>query len=81
MLSGVILNPVFTVFEGCEFGRCGIFLIYDSRSPSVEQLDRLKSFTQVESVFCPQLNLHYEKLTDLWYEVEKRKIEETAAAE
>ena len=34
----------------------------------------MRHFTLVESVFYPQLNLHYEKLLDLWYEEEKRKL-------
>jgi hypothetical protein len=37
---------------------------------SLEALDAIKSFTRVESLFYPQLNLHYEKLLDIWYENE-----------
>ena len=45
---------------------------------SIEDLDAIRSFTRVESVFYSQLNQHYEKLLDLWYEQEKSKIEGSA---
>jgi hypothetical protein len=41
---------------------------------SIEDLNRIRSFTRVESVFYPQLNLHYKKLLDVWYEKEKSKL-------
>ncbi len=41
---------------------------------SIEELDRIRPFTRVESVFYPQLNLHYENMLDRWYEEEKRKL-------
>ena len=41
---------------------------------SLEDLDAIRSFTRVESVFYSQLNLHYEKLIDLWYKEEKAKL-------
>jgi hypothetical protein len=41
---------------------------------SLEDLDGIRSFTHVDSVFYPQLNLHYEKLLDLWYEQEKTRL-------
>jgi hypothetical protein len=40
---------------------------------SIEDLDAIKSFTRVESVFYSQLNPHYEKV-DLWYAEEKGKL-------
>jgi hypothetical protein len=41
---------------------------------SIEQLDRIRYFTRVESVFYPQLNLHYEKMLDLWCDEEKARL-------
>jgi hypothetical protein len=41
---------------------------------SLEDLDAIKSFTRVESLFYAQLNLHYEKVLGLWYEEEKAKL-------
>jgi hypothetical protein len=57
------------------------YTIMNYSGRSLEDLDRIRSFSRVESVFYPQLNLHYEKLIDLWYEEEKRKSEGTGAAE
>jgi hypothetical protein len=34
----------------------------------------MRTFSCVESLFYPQLNLHYEKLLDLWCEGEKAKL-------
>jgi hypothetical protein len=48
---------------------------------SLENLNKIRSFTRVESVFYPQLNPHYEKLLDLWYEGEKAKLLGFAASE
>ena len=47
---------------------------YEGGGRSIEWLDQMRHFTRVESVFYPQLNLHYEKLIDLWYEEEKAKL-------
>ena len=41
---------------------------------SLDDLDAIKSFTRVESLYYPHLNLHYEQLLDLWYEEEKAKL-------
>ena len=37
-------------------------------------LDYSRSLSRVDSVFYPQLNLHYEKVLDRWYEEEKAKL-------
>jgi hypothetical protein len=58
---------------------CYTIMNYSGRS--LEDLNRIRSFSRVESVFYPQLNLHYEKLIDLWYGQEKRKLGGTGAAE
>jgi hypothetical protein len=44
----------------------------------IEDLDAIRFFTLVESGFYPQLSLHYQKITDLWYEEEKSTIEGSA---
>jgi len=47
---------------------------YEGGERSIEWLDQMKHFTRVESLFYPQLNLHYEELLELWYEEEKAKL-------
>jgi hypothetical protein len=58
--------------EEGSLGLCYTQINYNGRS--IEELDGIKSFTRVESVFYAQLTLHYEKLLALWYEEEKRKL-------
>jgi len=56
-------------------GRNAIFSRFSHRLPvSLEDLEKLRSFTHVNSIFYPALNLHYKKLLDLWYEEEKAKL-------
>ena len=50
------------------------YTVGNYRGDSLEDLDAIKSFTRVESVFYSQLNLHYEKLIDLWYKEEKERL-------
>ena len=47
---------------------------YEGGERSIEWLDQMRHFTRIESVFYPQLNLHYEKLVNLWYDEEKAKL-------
>jgi hypothetical protein len=61
---------------GTEEGSLAIcYTVGNYSGDSLEDLDAIKSFTRVESLFYPQLNMHYEKVLDLWYEEEKSKIE------
>jgi hypothetical protein len=46
---------------------------------NVGSFNKLKSFTRVESTLYPQLSLHYQKLTKLWYEEEKRRLQRGAS--
>jgi hypothetical protein len=48
--------------------------IYRQREQSLNDLDHSRSLSRVESVFYPQLNLHYEKVLDRWCEEEKAKL-------
>jgi hypothetical protein len=60
-----------------EEGSLGLYyaqMNYEGGGRSIEWLDDMRNFTRVGSVFYPQLNLHYEKLLDLWYEEEKAKL-------
>jgi hypothetical protein len=60
---------------GMEEGSLGIYytqMNYSGRS--IDDLNALRYFTRVDSVFYAQVNLHYEKLLDLWYEEEKAKL-------
>src|SRR5439155_25975507 len=50
------------------------FTVGNYSGRSFEDINKIRSFTRVESVFYPQLNLHYEKVLDLWYEQEKAKL-------
>ena len=62
---------------GSEEGSLGLYytqMNYEGGERSIGWLDQMRHFTRVESVFYPQLNLHYEKLLDLWYEEEKAKL-------
>jgi hypothetical protein len=60
---------------GWEDGLLGIYYTQMNYSGnSLEDLEAIRSFTRVESLFYPQLNLHYEKLLDLWYERKKSKL-------
>ncbi len=60
--------------DGKSLGTVYTLGLYDSRNPSIEQLDRLRSFTRVESDFYLQLSVHYKKVIDHWCEREKGKI-------
>jgi hypothetical protein len=65
---------------GMEEGSLGIYYTQmNYTGESLEDLNRIRSFTRVESVFYPQLTLHYEKVRDLWYEGEKAKFLGSAA--
>jgi hypothetical protein len=58
-----------------EEGSLGIYYTQTNYSGrSIEELDEIRHFTRVESAFYPQLNLHYEKLLDRWYQEEKAKL-------
>jgi hypothetical protein len=60
-----------------EEGSLGLYytqMNYEGGERSIGWLDQMSDFTRVESVFYPQLNLHYEKLLDVWYQEEKRKL-------
>ena len=62
---------------GSEEASLGLYytqMNYEGGERSIEWLDQMRHFTRVESVFYPQLNLHYEQLLDLWYEEEKNKM-------
>ena len=60
---------------GTEEGSLGVLYTQTNyRGRSIEELNEIRPFTRVESVFYPQLNLHYETLLDLWYEEEKIKL-------
>jgi hypothetical protein len=62
------LSELISLIDGGMLqGSLGIYytqMNYSGRS--LEDLDRIRSFTHVDSVFYQQLNLHYEKLLDLW---------------
>jgi hypothetical protein len=51
---------------------CYTQMNYSGRS--IEELYRIRPFTRVESLFYPQLNLHYERMLNRWYEAEKAKL-------
>jgi hypothetical protein len=60
-----------------EEGSLGLYytqMNYEGGERSIEWLDQMRLFTRVESAFYPQLNLHYEKLLDVWYQEEQRKL-------
>ena len=72
------LSELVSLIDGAtEEGSLGLYytqMNYEGGERSIEWLDQMRHFTRVESVFYPQLNLHYEKLLDLWYEEEKAKL-------
>ena len=72
------LSELVGLIDGAtEEGSLGLYytqMNYEGGERSIEWLDQMRHFTRVESVFYPQLNLHYEKLLDLWYEEEKAKL-------
>jgi hypothetical protein len=72
------LSELVRLIDGAmEEGSLGLYytqMNYEEGERSIEWLDQMRHFTRVESVFYPQLNLHYEKLLDLWYEEEKAKL-------
>jgi hypothetical protein len=43
---------------------------------TIEDLDAIRPFTQVRSEFYAQLSLHYERLTEIWYEEEKSRLQQ-----
>ena len=47
---------------------------YEGGERTVESLEELKHFTQVESIFYPQLALHYRRLTHSWYLEENARL-------
>jgi hypothetical protein len=47
---------------------------YRDGEQSLNHLDHSRDLSRVESVFYPQLNLHYEKVLDRWYQEEKAKL-------
>lgn len=51
---------------------CYTEMNYNGRN--IEELEGIRFFTRVESVFYPQLNVHYENVLDRWYEEEKAKL-------
>lgn len=51
---------------------CYTEMNYNARN--IEELEGIRFFTRVESVFYPQLNVHYENVLDRWYEEEKAKL-------
>ncbi|SRR6266498_2571774 len=60
-----------------EEGSLGLYytqMNYEGGERSIGWLDQMRQFTRVESVFYPQLNLHYKKVLSLWYENEKAKL-------
>jgi hypothetical protein len=72
------LSELVRLIDGAmEEGSLGLYytqMNYEEGERSIEWLDQMRHFTRVESVFYPQLNLHYEKLLDLWYEEKKAKL-------
>ena len=50
------------------------YTIMNYSGDSIEDLDAIRPFTQVRSEFYLQLPLHYEQLTEVWYEEEKRQL-------
>jgi hypothetical protein len=50
------------------------YTMMNSSGSCIEDLDAIRSFTRVESLFYPQLNLHYEQVLNFWYENEKAKL-------
>jgi hypothetical protein len=60
-----------------EEGSLGLYytqMNYEEGERSIEWLDQMRHFTRVESLFYPQLNMHYERVLGLWYEKEKAKL-------
>jgi hypothetical protein len=76
---GELIDLIDNAEGGESLALCYTMMNYSG--DSVEDLDAIRFFTRVESVFYPQLSLHYKEVIDLWYEEEKRKIEATGAAE
>src|SRR6266478_5643404 len=76
--KSLTLSELVRLIDGAmEEGSLGLYytqMNYEGGERSIEWLDQMRHFTRVESVFYPQLNLHYEKLLDLWYENEKAKL-------
>ena len=72
------LSELVRLIDGAmEEGSLGLYytqMNYEGGECSIEWLDQMRHFTRVESAFYPQLNLHYEKLLDLWFEEEKAKL-------
>jgi hypothetical protein len=72
------LSELVRLIDGAmEEGSLGLYytqMNYEGGERSIEWLDQMRHFTRVESVLYPQLNLHYEKLLDIWYQNEKAKL-------
>jgi hypothetical protein len=72
------LSELVRLIDGAmEEGSPGLYytqMNYEEGERSIEWLDQMRDFTRVESVFYPQLNPHYQKLLDLWYEEEKASL-------
>jgi len=49
---------------------------YESGDRTIEDLERLKHFTEVESIFYPQITAHYRRLVQSWYLEEKKRLAE-----
>ncbi len=48
---------------------------YESGDRTIEDLERLKHFTNVESLVYPQLTDHYRKLAQSWYREEQKRLQ------
>jgi hypothetical protein len=65
--------------DGESLALCYTMMNYSA--DSIEDLDAIRSFTEVRSELYPQLSMHYNNVTDHWYECEKRKIQGSKASE
>jgi hypothetical protein len=64
---GELIGLIDGAGNGESLALCHTIANYTCGERSIGRLDSLKNFTRVESLFYPQLSLHYEKLTDHWY--------------
>jgi hypothetical protein len=67
-----VIHLIDNAASGESLALCYTMMNYSGRS--LDDLESLRSFTHVNSIFYPALNLHYEKLLDLWYEDEKAML-------
>ena len=70
-LIGMIDNAGFRESLGIDY----TVRNYEGGTRTAERLELLKTFTRVESIFYPQITLHYRRLVQSWYLAEQTRLQ------